>query len=71
MRTITERAGFVVLDEVGASFHVIKLGWTFQPKRYPGIAYEIVYALKKVKAPEGYTICLLPEGVRKIPAIIN
>lgn len=71
MRTITNRAGFKVIDEEGLSFHVIKIGWSFQPLKYPGIAYEIIYTIEKDGEPEMYTICELPGENRKIPTVIN
>lgn len=71
MRTIADRAGFGVIDEVGVSFHVVKLGWTFQPTKRPGIAYEIIYALKKSGDPEFYTVCELPGENRKISTVIR
>jgi ubiquinone/menaquinone biosynthesis C-methylase UbiE len=71
MRTIADRAGFEVVDEVGVSFHMVKLGWTFQPLKYPGIAYEIVYALRKNGSPKMYTICELPEGNKVVPTVLR
>ena len=71
MRTIADRAGFEVIDEVGVSFRFIKLNIVIQPEKYPGIAYEIVYTLKKTHEPEMYTICEFADGNRKIPTEIS
>lgn len=71
MRTITARAGFSLLSETGVSFHVVKLGLTFQPKNYPGLAYEIIYALEKTGTPQLFTICELPSGNRQLPTVIK
>jgi SAM-dependent methyltransferase len=71
MWTIANRAGFSVIDEVGVSFHVVKLGWVFQPKKYPGIAYEIIYALEKTGIPELYTICELPGGNKRVDTVLK
>jgi SAM-dependent methyltransferase len=67
MRTIANRSGFGVVDEIGFSFRVMKLGWKFQPINYPGIAYEIIYVLKKEGQPEYYTICELDGKAARIP----
>ncbi len=48
MRTIAERAGFEVIDEVGVSFRLVKTKLAFNPVSRPGIAYEIIYVLKKL-----------------------
>ncbi len=71
MWTIANRAGFSIIDEVGVSFRVVKLGLVFQPIKYPGLAYEIIYALKKTGDPELYTICELPEGNKKIETVLR
>ncbi len=67
MRMIASRSGFEVFDEVGVSFQVVKLGWVFQPIKYPGIAYEIIYSLQKKGEPQYYTVCELPGEKRKVP----
>ena len=67
LRTIAERSGFEVVEERGVSFQLVKLGWLFQPIKYPGIAYEIVYVLKKRGDPQYYTVCELPGEKRKVP----
>lgn len=71
MRTIADRAGFSVVDEVGVSFHVVKLGWTFQPRRRPGLAYEIIYVLKKSGEPNLYTVCELPTGNVELKTVVK
>ncbi len=71
MRTITARAGFSMLGETGVSFHLVKFGLSFQPLKYPGIAYEIIYALEKTGEPELFTICELPTGNRRLPTAIK
>tara|TARA_B100000745_G_scaffold291347_2_gene231044 strand:- start:5140 stop:5838 length:699 start_codon:yes stop_codon:yes gene_type:complete len=71
MRTIADRAGFEVVDEVGVSFRIIKTPIVFQPRKYPGIAYEIVYVLKKTHDPEQYTICELADGRKKLPTMLK
>lgn len=54
MRTIARRCGFEVKDEIGVTFYVAKLGIKFNPIRFPGLAYEIVYVMKKVREPQGF-----------------
>jgi SAM-dependent methyltransferase len=54
MRTITGRAGFEVVKEIGFLFQLVKTPWRFDVSRRPGLAYEIVYVLKKKGAPEPY-----------------
>ncbi|MEX0933934.1 MAG: class I SAM-dependent methyltransferase [Candidatus Paceibacterota bacterium] len=67
MRIIADRAGFKVVDEIGVSFHIIKTKLSFQPKRFPGLAYEIIYVLEKDGDPELYTMYEPKGETRKIP----
>jgi len=71
MRTIADRSGFTVTDEVGVSFRFMKLNIVIQPEKYPGIAYEIVYTLEKTHEPEMYTICELADGNKKLPTTLK
>ncbi len=53
--TITDRAGFEMLAHYGCSFTIVKTGIKFNPYHYPGMAYEIIYVVRKVKDPELFT----------------
>lgn len=66
MRTITDRAGFEVIDEVGVSFHIVKTKISFVPAKYPGIAYEIIYVIEKNGEPQSYTIYEEAGELRKV-----
>lgn len=66
LRTIAHRAGYEVVEEQGVSFQLVKLGWLFQPIKWPGIAYEIIYVLKKQGEPKYYTVCELPGEKRMV-----
>lgn len=67
MRTSAERSGFVVEEEIGCTFKLVKLGWKFDPKTMPGLAYEIVYVLKKVGSPEAYATFEDTGGIHRVP----
>lgn len=67
MRAIGDRAGFTVTREVGVSFQLVKTSLKFNPTRYPGMAYEIIYVLRKDRAPESYATFESSKGIEKIP----
>lgn len=68
IRTIAKRCGMEVIDELGCLFALVKLGWRFDVIRYPGLAYEIVYVLKKTGEPTRYATYEDPEkGVIRLP----
>lgn len=67
MRTIAHRTGFSVQKEVGCSFQLVKTKLRFNPTNYPGMAYEIIYVLRKTGAGEGYTTYEGPEGIVRVP----
>lgn len=68
MRTIADRAGFDVVHETGCSFQLVKTGFKFNPVKYPGFAYEIIYTLKKKGLPETYaTFESKAKGIERIP----
>ena len=68
MRTVAERTGFTVEKEVGFTFYFVKIGFSFNPIRWPGIAYEIVYVLRKTSDIQRFTTFESPtEGVIKVP----
>ena len=71
MRTIAHRTGFTVIDEVGCSFQLVKTKIKFNPIRFPGFAYEIIYVLQKTGEPQGYTTYEGPEGIVKVPTILS
>ena len=71
MRTIAHRAGFSVVDEVGTSFHLVKTGLRFQPRRWPGISYEIIYVLKKDRTPRHYTTFEQKGTIRRVPSNLS
>lgn len=53
--TITDRAGFKMLAHYGCSFTIIKTGIKFNPYKFPGMAYEIIYVVQKEREPELFT----------------
>lgn len=55
VRTIGGRTGFTVEHEVGLSFRLVKTNIAFHPLKYPGLAYEIIYVLRKTGEPQHYT----------------
>ena len=67
MRTIGERAGFKVTKEVGTTFYLVKTSLRFNPIAMPGLAYEIVYVLKKVGAPRSYATFESEKGIEEVP----
>lgn len=67
MRTIAERAGFEVVNEIGNVFCIVKTSICFNPIRMPGLAYEIIYVLKKLQPPESYTTFEDKQGIQQIP----
>lgn len=66
MRTIAHRTGFSIEKEVGCSFQLVKTNFRFNPEKYPGMAYEIIYVLKKTGEPQAYTTYEGPEGIVKM-----
>jgi SAM-dependent methyltransferase len=67
MRTIAERAGFEVIKEIGTTFSLVKTPFHFSPLRMPGIAYEIIYVLKKRGVPQSFATFESDKGIEKIP----
>src|SRR3989344_1970346 len=67
MRTIAERAGFEVVNEIGNLFCIVKTSICFNPIRIPGIAYEIIYTLKKIASPTSYATFEGSKGIEQIP----
>lgn len=66
MRTIGERAGFSLVNEIGVAFYLVKTPIKFNPVRHPGMAYEIIYTLKKVGTPESYATFEDDKGIHKV-----
>jgi SAM-dependent methyltransferase len=66
MRTIGERAGFSLANEIGVAFYLVKTPIKFNPVRHPGLAYEIIYTLKKVDTPQSYATFEDKDGIRKV-----
>ncbi len=56
MRTSAERAGFKVLRETGFLFALVKTPLRFNPINHPGMSYEIIYTLQKMREPASYTV---------------
>lgn len=68
VRTLADRVGFTLEEEVGMSFRLVKTKFAFHPFKYPGLGYEIIYVLRKTGEPEHYTTCELPgRGIVKVP----
>ncbi len=68
MRTVADRSGFEVVHETGCSFQLVKTGLKFNPVKYPGFAYEIIYTLIKRGKPEEYaTFESKAKGIERIP----
>jgi ubiquinone/menaquinone biosynthesis C-methylase UbiE len=66
MRTSLERAGFILLKELGSTFHVVKTKLRLNVEKWPGLAFEIIYVAKKIGEPSNFTIIEDDQG-----AIIN
>ena len=67
--TITDRAGFTMIAQYGCSFTVVKTNLKFNPYWYPGLAYEIIYVVKKNRDPELFTTTDEGpgKGIRRLP----
>ena len=55
MFTILTRAGFKISNEFGYLFALVKTPLRFNPRRFPGLAYEIIYVASKIAVPQNYT----------------
>ena len=55
--------GFEVEKEVGVTFQLVKTPIKFNPLRLPGLAYEIIYVLKKTGEPRGFGKARTEKGV--------
>lgn len=67
IRTVAQRAGFEVVQELGCTFQLVKTPLRFSPTKYPGIAYEIVYVLKKIGEPRSYATFEGSKGIERVP----
>ena len=67
MRTSGERAGFKLEKEIGFGFWLVKTPVKFNPLSWPGFAYEIIYAFKKVGPVSGHTVFEDAQGLHKVP----
>lgn len=67
MRTSADRSGFEVVKEIGCTFALVKTPFVFDVQRFPGLAYEIVYVLEKMREPESYATFESAKGIEKIP----
>lgn len=67
MRTIGERSGFMVIDELGVSFRLVKTSLRFNVLRLPGLAYEIVYVLRKTGSPESFATFESGDAISRVP----
>jgi hypothetical protein len=55
-------------DERGYLFAPVKTPFRFNPARFPGLSYEIIYAMRKTGVPQHYTTFEpLSGGIVKIP----
>lgn len=66
MRTIADRAGFRVTHEIGVVFALVKTPIRFNPIRFPGLAYEIIYTLEKVGNPQSYATFEDVQGIHAV-----
>ena len=66
MRTVGTRSGFEVVKEIGVSFYLVKTPIKFNPINYPGLAYEIIYVMKKIRDPESYATFEDKTGIHQI-----
>jgi SAM-dependent methyltransferase len=66
MRTIGERSGFTLVNEVGYLFWLVKTKIRFNPISRPGMAYEIIYTFKKSGVPESYATFEDERGIHKV-----
>jgi len=66
VRTIGERAGFSIVDEIGTVFQLVKIPLRFNTMNFPGISYEIIYVLNKVGNPRSYAT-FENNGINRIP----
>jgi SAM-dependent methyltransferase len=67
MRTVANRTGFFVENETGCGFHIIKTPLTLSVLNYPGLAYEIIYTLRKIGEPESYATFEGKDGIIQMP----
>ena len=67
MRTSADRTGFEVVREIGCTFALVKTPFVFDVQRFPGIAYEIVYVLEKMREPESYATFEHDGRIDKVP----
>jgi ubiquinone/menaquinone biosynthesis C-methylase UbiE len=67
MRTSTERTGFSLVKEVGYLFALVKTPFRFNPIHWPGLAYEIIYVLKKTGAPQAFATFETGTSIEHIP----
>lgn len=68
IRTIADRMGFTLDKEIGCSFALIKTPIKFNP-RFPGLAYEIIYVLRKTGEIKEYATFEL-KGIHRIPTTL-
>lgn len=66
MRTVAERTGFEVVREIGVTFQLVKTPLRFNPIKYPGLAYEIIYVLEKRGEPHSYATFESSKGIERI-----
>ncbi len=71
MRTITKRAGFELIREVGCTFQLVKTKLKWNPLNHPGLAYEIIYLLEKRGQPEAFVTFESPAGIERIPTTFS
>ncbi len=66
IRTSGERMGFSVTKEIGVTFQFVRTPIKFNPIKLPGIAYEIIYTLKKIGSPKEYATFEDSKGIHEI-----
>lgn len=69
IRTIADRMGFVLEKEVGCTFALVKTPIKFNP-RFPGLAYEIIYVLRKTGDIKEYAT-FEQKGIHRIPTCLR
>lgn len=66
VRTLANRVGFTLEKEFGCLFALVKTKLRYNPLAHPGMAYEIVYVLKKTDLPRHVTTIENEEGIVEI-----
>lgn len=69
IRTIADRMGFSLVKEIGCTFALVKTPIKFNP-RFPGLAYEIIYVLKKT-GPIKHYATFESKGIHRVETCLT